>query len=100
MSDSSFFTLLLFAVTSLLYAFSKNIVFRLFLDRSGTLESTIPLLVNLNDMIWGSFEREERVILRLRLGTRRSLSDHEVFYLGPGGPFSRSWDRDWGPGAM
>ena len=33
-------------------------------------------------------------------GTRRFLSDHEVFYLGPGGLFSRSWDRDWGPEAM
>ena len=33
-------------------------------------------------------------------GTRRSLSDHEVFYLGPGGFFSRSWDQDWGLEAM
>ena len=37
---------------------------------------------------------------QLEIGTRSSLSDHEVFYLGPGGLFSRSWDRDWGPEAI
>ena len=63
MNDASFFTLLLLVVTSLLYAFLENIVFRLFLDRSGTLESTVPLFVNLNDNIWGSLEREARGLL-------------------------------------
>ena len=63
MNDASFFTVLLLAVTLLLYAFSENIVFRMFFDRSGTLESTITLFVNLNDRIWGSLEREARGLL-------------------------------------
>ena len=63
MNDASFFTVLLLAVTLLLYAFSENIVFRMFFDRSGTLESTITLFVNLNDNIWGSLEREARGLL-------------------------------------
>ncbi|KAF3528267.1 hypothetical protein DY000_02040272 [Brassica cretica] len=36
----------------------------------------------------------------ISFGTRRSMPDHKVFYLGPRGLFSMSWNRDWGPEAM